>query len=455
MPIERAVARARQLRRTLLRDPLAELPERVRQTVMRQSSESERLIGWVQLALAATFVTLYLVSPRPGDAGMLAPVPLALGAYAGFTLIRLGLSYAAKLPEWLLAASILADVGLLLTLIWSFHIAYGQPAAFSLKVPTFIYVFVFIALRALRFEYRYVLMAGGAAAAGWIVMTALVLKAGGREIITRNFVTSLTSNAVLIGAELDKILAIAMVTIVLSLAVWRAQATLVRAVRQEMAAREIGRFLSRGVAEVISKAETRIEAGQATERHAAIVMLDIRGFTRLSMSLPPADVVRLLSGLHSRLIPHILAHGGVVDKFLGDGIMATFGVVTPRPSPEADAVRSLEAIMDEAARWTHETAAKPGGQRLEVNGAMASGPVVFATLGSADRLEYTVIGEAANLAAKLEKHNKAGGTRALIEAGSYDRALAQGYVPASVATRRSGQQLHGVDDTVDLVVLCP
>ncbi len=448
-----AGALAHQWRRTLVRDPLAELPERVRQTVIRQSSDSERLIGWVQLTLAATFVTLYLVSPRPGDAGMLAPVPLALAAYVGFTLVRLVLSYAAKLPEWLLAASILADVGVLLALIWSFHIEYGQPAAFSLKVPTFIYVFVFIALRALRFEHRYVLMAGGAAAAGWIVMTLLAVQSGGREIITRNFVSYLTSNAVLIGAELDKVLAIVLVTVVLSLAVWRAQATLVRAVREEMAAREIGRFLSRGVAEVIATAQVRIEAGEAIERNAAIVMLDIRGFTRLSMSLPPADVVRLLSGLHARLIPHIQAHGGVVDKFLGDGIMATFGVVTPRPAPEADAARALEAIMDEAAHWTNEMATKPDGQRLEVNGALASGPVVFATLGSVDRLEYTVIGEAANLAAKLEKHNKTAGTRALVAAQSYDRAMEQGYIPSAVHERRSGEHLHGVDSAIDIVVL--
>ena len=61
---------------------------------------------------------------------------------------------------------------------------------------------------------------------------------------------------------------------------------------------------------------------------------------------------------------------------------------------------------------------------LEVNGAVSAGPVVFATLGGGDRLEYTVIGEAVNLAAKLEKHNKAASTRALTSAATYELAVA-------------------------------
>lgn len=441
------------VRTALKRDPLSELPERVHRSVEAHARQSERLVSWAQLALIAIFVVLYAISPRPGDAGMLTPVPSALALYTCFTLARLVLSYRRSLSEALVVVSIVADMALLLVLIWAFHVEYGQPAAFSLKVPTFVYIFVFIALRALRFEYRYVLMAGTTAAVGWVLLAVMAVRATGYEAVTRSFVSYLTSNRILIGAEVDKVVAIVMVTIILALTVWRAQTTLVKAVREETAAREIGRFLSRGVAEVIAGAITRVEAGTAVERHAAIVMLDIRGFSRISTSLPPADVVRLLSDLHSRVIPHIQANGGVVDKFLGDGLMATFGAVSPRPTPEADAVRALVAIVDEAARWTDETAAIPGGHRLMVNGALAAGSVVFATLGSVDRLEYTVIGEAANLAAKLEKHNKIAGTRALVEAASYDRAVAQGYAPRSVHGRLGAQQLHGVDGAVDIVVL--
>lgn len=133
---------------------LSALPTRVRRLVEAQELRSERLIGWTQLAIVLIFATLYAIAPKPTDAitAMFQPVPMALGAYLVFTVVRLGLSYVGYLPGWLLVLSMLVDVGLLLGLIWSFHLQYEQPAAFYLKIPTFIYIFVFISLRALRFD---------------------------------------------------------------------------------------------------------------------------------------------------------------------------------------------------------------------------------------------------------------------------------------------------------------
>src|SRR5215467_1149376 len=132
-----------------------EVPHRVAELIRAREEDSERLIGWVQLVMAATFATLYVIAPRPLDAGMsmLAPVPLALSGYAAFTAARLWFAHRGFLPGWLLVLSMLVDTALLLGLIWAFHFQYEQPAAFSLKVPTFVYIFAFIALRALRFDH--------------------------------------------------------------------------------------------------------------------------------------------------------------------------------------------------------------------------------------------------------------------------------------------------------------
>src|SRR5262249_31248882 len=146
-----------------------------------------------------------------------------------------------------------------------------------------------------------------------------------------------------------------------------------------------------------------------------------------SMTVPPREVVRLLTSLHARVIPAIEANGGIIDKFLGDGVMATFGAVESSSTAAADALRALDNAMAEAASWRRELAKIDGTVELDVNGAVAAGPVVFATLGNADRLEYTVIGEAVNLAAKLEKHNKVEGTRALVPLATLELAHAQGY----------------------------
>ena len=98
-----------------------------------------------------------------------------IGAYALFTLLRLVLAHRISLPGWFLIVSIVFDMSLLFGLIWSFHLQYQQPASFYLKAPTLLYVFIFIALRALRFEARFVIAAGLAAAAGWLVLVLYVI----------------------------------------------------------------------------------------------------------------------------------------------------------------------------------------------------------------------------------------------------------------------------------------
>lgn len=439
------------------------LPERVSCLIREKEAESERLIGWMQLAIAGLWAGLFVLSPRPADAPaimLLEPVPIALGAYILFTAGRLALAYTTRLPPALIAVSIFADVGILLWLVWSFHGQYGQPAAFSLKVPTFSYIFVFIGLRALRFDYRLVLASGGAAAAGWVGLSALVVERSAPDAITRSFVDYMNGNRILLGAEFDKVLTILMVTCILALAVRRARAMLVTAVRQQVAAQDMRRFLADGVADAITGADRAIEAGEARERMAAILMLDIRGFTKFSKTVSPRDVVAMLTSLHRRLIPIIEGHGGVVDKFLGDGAMITFGAVEPSPSSAADALRALDDILAESEAWQKDLERSDGqGSMLQMNAAVTMGPVVFATLGSAERLEYTVIGEAVNLAAKLEKHNKVFGSRAVIPAETLTEARKQGYEPPApeVMTRRTqmAASVSGVGDALDLVSLAP
>ncbi len=445
------------------------LPQRVVELIAAQEAQSERLIGWVQLCVVAVFVVLYTLTPRPSDAPMtmlLEPVPMALLGYGVFTIARLVIAHKRLVPSWLVVSSILVDTGLLLGLIWVFHSQYGQSAAFSLKVPTFIYFFIFISLRALRFDFRLVLASGFVAAGGWFLLVVAVLKHEKDGIITRNFIDYVNGSRVLIGAEFEKIMTLILVAIVLAIAVKRAREILITAVSEETQGREIRRFLSGGVADAIARSDRTLEAGQAQERLAAILMLDIRGFTSFSKHVSPRDVVQMLTSLHARLIPIIERNGGIVDKFLGDGVMVTFGAVEPSQSAVADAVRTLDEVMCEAEDWRAQLSGIAKRQKLQLNGAVSAGNVVFATLGNADRLEYTVIGEAVNLSAKLEKHNKKLGSQALICTNCYELARRQGYQRADhPAQSREGlacqfeikhltnQKVAGVAETMDLLAM--
>ena len=432
------------------------LPLRVQRLIANQEDHSERLIGWVQLLVVTSFAMLYLIAPRPADAplgALLDPVPVVLAAYMLFTVARLAMAYRQRLPGSVLLISILADVGLLIGLIWAFHAHYGQSAAFSLKVPTFVYLFVFIVIRALRFDHRYVLAAGIAAALGWVALVIAVLAREGTDAITRSFVAHLTSNRVLLGAEFDKVLALLLVTGVLAVAVHRGRKLFVTAIRDEAALADLTRFFGKGVSDTVVQAETQAVAGTAVERDAAIIMLDIRGFTTLTAGLKPRRIVEVLTSLHARVIPIIRSHGGVIDKFMGDGVMATFGAVHPSQTAAADALRALDAVMAAARPWQDEVAGDERQSMFVLQGAAVAGTVLFAVVGAGDRLEYTVIGEAVNLAAKLEKHNRPAQTRALSTAGTLAMATAQGYLPAADQLRMTHQVVAGVADPVDLVVI--
>jgi len=434
---------------------MAQLPDRVREAIARQQEQSEILIGWVQLVIVVLVTTVYETSTMPGgvvqeDYSFEFEV---LAIYGAFCVVRLGLAYARLLRPWMLYLSVVADMFLLMGLIYSFHYKYAQPAVFYLKVPTLLYVFLFIALRALRFEARFVLFTGLTAIAGWIGLIVYAIGGrGGPANPTDDFVEYMTSNALLIHAEVDKIIAILLTTLVLALAISRARHLLVQAVSEGAAAHDLSRFFDPGVAARIRGAEMSIRAGEGELRDVAILTVDLRGFTRLSTELAPAEVMKVLQDYQRRTCPLIAAAGGSIDKFLGDGILASFGAVTPSPTAAADALRAAEAVMEAATAWAAERRAA-GLPPLDIGLAASSGRVVFGAVGDGERLEFTVIGDAVNFAAKLEKHNKVERTRAITDGATYALAERQGYRPAVPPEHRPGRQVGGVGESVDIVVL--
>ncbi len=430
------------------------LPERVRHAIARQQDQSEVLIGWAQLAVVTTFGVLYAVAPKTFTAeAEFAPVPWALGGYLAFTVVRLALAYRMVLPRWYLGLSVIIDMVLLLGLIWSFHLQYMQPAAFYLKAPTLLYVFIFIGLRALRFEARYVVLAGAVAALGWLglVLYAIMIDPAD-DMITRDYVHYMTSASVLLGAEFDKVISILVVTVILAVAIVRARRLLVRSLTEGAAARDLSRFFAPEIARQITASEQRIQPGEGEHRDAAILYCDVRGFTLLADRLSAGEVMRLLAEYEARMVAVIQRHGGSIDKFLGDGIMATFGAAVKTESYAADALRAVEELAQAAADWAAEREAAHLAP-LEIGFAVAVGPVVFGAVGDETRLEFTVIGASANLAAKLEKHTKVEAVRALTTQDSLEIARAQGYRPRHEPERRSGIRVEGVEAPVDLAVV--
>lgn len=389
----------------------AQLPAHVHAAVRRSQENSEIVIGWVQLGVVLTFAALYALAPKTfGPDQMFTPVPFVLCAYVAFTALRIVLAHLRRLPYWVLCLSVVIDVALLMGLIWSFHIQYEQPASFYLKVPTFLYLFIFIVLRALRFEAGFVVLAGLVGALGWLAMVWYATNVDPQNpMITKDYVEYMTSNSVLLGAEFDKIISVLIVTCILALSLNRAQRLLVQATLEGTRARALSRFVPDEVArDVVAGGETT-QAGASEEREATILFIDLEGFTSVSEGLTPGELVDTLNDYFAAVAEPLERRGGVITQFQGDAILASFNV----PKPNAEHAR---AAIDSAIEMQRLIGSRAFGHGITLRARIGinTGLVVGGLVGTPERVAYTVHGDAVNLAARLEELNKRYGSRILV-----------------------------------------
>lgn len=132
-----------------------------------------------------------------------------------------------------------------------------------------------------------------------------------------------------------------------------------------------------------------------------VLFSDIRNFTTMSERLPAEQVVALLNRYFGRITAMVHKHGGTVDKFIGDGMMAFFGAPNALPSPEKAALEAARDMLSELAQLNAELRAE-GKAELAMGIGLHSGPAVIGYIGSSDRHEYTAIGDTVNVASRLE-----------------------------------------------------
>lgn len=385
-----------------------QLPDRLKAAIKQQQDSSEILISIIQLAVVATFSLLYIISPKTFSADMtFAPVPWALSIYAAFSLLRFYLAIKNNLPDWMLYLSSVVDIFLLMSLIWSFHLQYGQPASFYLKAPTLLYVFIFIGIRALHFDPRFIISTGVSAVIGWVLMVAYALISDPIDhMVTRNYVEYMTSNSVLIGAEFDKIISIIIVTAVLAFALHRARKLLIDSVIDSSAAKDLSRFVPDAIMQEVVNSEEGSTTGKGKLCETTILFTDIEGFTSISEKLEPEKLIQALNEYFTLIAQPIEEFGGVITQFQGDAILATFNAPIENEHHASNAIKAalkIQSILD-GKQFGMGT---PFNTRVGIN----SGNVIGGLVGSGNRVNYTVHGDDVNLAARLEQLNKDYGTR--------------------------------------------
>ncbi|MCK1733003.1 adenylate/guanylate cyclase domain-containing protein [Bradyrhizobium sp. 138] len=283
------------------------------------------------------------------------------------------------------------------------------PVAMQYHFGNFIYFFVLLAGATLAYSWRTVIAVGAWTAALWLVgmawvwwqpdrdpgLTARIAAAVGDD---HRLFAMISPSAIGFHLRTQEIVVFMIVAMTLALAVRRSNDLLVRHAAVERERGNLARYFSPNVVAELSKQDEPLR--QVRTQHAAVLFVDIVGFTAFADARTPQEVVRTLREFHGLMEQEVFRHSGTLDKYLGDGLMATFGTPFAGAHDASNALRCAQAMIGAANSWNGRRTAL-GESPLRVSFGLHYGPVVLGDIGQTC-LEFAVIGATVNAASRLE-----------------------------------------------------
>ncbi len=371
----------------------------------------------LQLAVRARYVALAVIACllpiiNPSWEQLYYLPLLGLFALIGWGQVRVGRVGVSR-PE---LALLFCDLALL-TFVAVVPNPFGSghwPVAMQFHFGNFIYFFVLLAGATLAYSWRTVIAVGTWTAGLWIIgiawvwwqpdrapeLTARITAAIGGDQRLQQLISP---NSIVFGTRIQEIVVFMIVAVTLAVAVRRGNDLLIRHAAVERERGNLARYFSPNVVEELSKNDEPLK--QVRTQNVAVLFVDIVGFTAFADARAPEEVVRTLREFHALMEQEVFRHSGTLDKYLGDGLMATFGTPFTGETDASNALRCAQAMMAAAERWSGERK-KAGEAPIRVSFGLHYGPVVLGDIGLTC-LEFAVIGSTVNAASRLEALTRA------------------------------------------------
>ena len=298
---------------------------------------------------------------------------------------------------------------LFLTVLPNPFVSDNVPAALTYTTGKFSVFYILLALSTLTYSWRSVLAMGAVISATWLIGATFIAAFGHRSAELAAALQPIYDtyprlqelmdpNLVHLSQRLQEVVAFLIVAVILSLKIWRSEQLIVRQAELAEERANLSRYFSPNMVETLAQRSHGIGTVRTSE--IAVLFTDIVGFTKLAEALPPAQTVELLRRYYSVIERAVFEHDGTLDKYLGDGVMATFGTPEPGPQDARNAVRAARQIVAAIDKMNR---AEPN-QRLRAAVSVGAhfGQVTLGDVGPARRLEFAVLGDTVNVASRLE-----------------------------------------------------
>lgn len=358
----------------------------VGQIFARLERRTERIVAVLRLvALCVLALVFWSMGILPSFQATGIPLAgLALISLVGFATARQSL-YAPWIP-WLLST---LDVLVLVHCLVMVAMATAEPWPLALDSSAASMIFVFLAAAAVRHRPFLILYTGGLFLVLWIAI-----------LVAAPLIGSESYASAVLTVALGRLAIVGLVTFALFVAVTRARRTLTRSLTEAHLRANLSRYFSPQLVDQIANAGGAARSFQP--QNAAILFADLRGFTSLAEKMPADSVATFMNDYRRRISAPIAKHGGAIDKFIGDGVMAIFGVPEPCANDAHNAVLGGMAVVSAIEAWSVERVAQ-GLPALRIGVGIHYGDVIAGPLGDDHRLEYTAIGDTVNTAARIER----------------------------------------------------